>query len=74
MEQRWVRESAQASVPYQRQVWDEQSAEAMEALQEAGVEVYYPDKEPFRRKVQPLYERFEGTPLGTLVERVRSHP
>lgn len=74
VEQRWVRESAEASVAYQRQVWAEQSAEAMEALQEAGVEVYYPDKEPFREKVQPLYERFEGTPLGNLVERVRAHP
>jgi tripartite ATP-independent transporter DctP family solute receptor len=74
VEQRWVRESAEASVAYQRQVWDEQSAEAMEALQKAGVTVYYPDKEPFRQKVQPLYDRFEGTPLGKLVERVRAHP
>lgn len=73
-EQGWIRESAEASVAYQRQVWAEQSAAAMEALQEAGVEVYYPDKEPFRLKVQPLYERFKGTPLGNLVERVRAHP
>lgn len=74
VEQRWVRESAEASVPYQRQVWAEQTAEAMDALREAGVKVYQPDKEPFRRKVQPLYERFEGTPLGNLVERVRAQP
>lgn len=74
VEQRWVRESAEASVTYQREVWAVQSAEAMKALEEAGVQVYQPDKEAFRQQVQPLYERFEGTPVGNLVERVRAHP
>lgn len=74
VEQRWIRESAEASVPYQRQVWAEQSAVAMEGLEQAGVQIHYPDDEPFRKKVQPLYERFVGTSIGDLVERIGAHP
>jgi len=33
--------------------------------------VYRPNKEPFLEKMAPMYERFEGTPIGSLVERIR---
>lgn len=68
----WVQEAADASVEYQRKVWKEDTAASMEKLKAAGVEVYRPDKEPFREVVQPLYEPYEGTPIGEYVERIRA--
>ncbi len=72
-EQAWIMEAAELSVVYQRQVWDEYSENAMQSLRRHGVQVYYPEIEPFRQRVAPLYERFEGTRIGEYVERIRAH-
>lgn len=69
-EQRWVQEAADESVVFQRDLWREKTQESMEILKGHGVTVYHPDKGPFREKVQPMYERFEGTPIGVFVERI----
>lgn len=71
-EQAWVEESAAKSVVFQRDLWKKESAEALAAMQEEGVQVFYPDKEPFKEKVAPLYEPFVGTEIGDYVERIRA--
>jgi tripartite ATP-independent transporter DctP family solute receptor len=52
-----VLQAARESVPYQRQRWRVASDAALAAVKEAGVEVIYPDREPFMRASEPLYER-----------------
>ncbi|SHF99504.1 tripartite ATP-independent transporter solute receptor, DctP family [Fodinibius roseus] len=58
-EQQWIQEAADSSKVYQRKIWAEAEQEALEVVKEAGIEVIRPDKEPFREKVEVIYEEFE---------------
>jgi tripartite ATP-independent transporter DctP family solute receptor len=68
----WVQEAADDSSLYERQLWSKYDDEVLKAVKEKGVEVYYPDKAPFVEKVQPMLKNLEGTPVGALVEEIRS--
>lgn len=57
-EQEWLQQAVDESVAYQHELWVESEKESMQVVEEAGVEVIYPDKEPFREMVQPIYESF----------------
>lgn len=72
-EKEWLRQAVDESVEYQQVLWEESVEESMEAVQEAGVEVIHPDKEPFRQSVQPIYDQFrENSPeLYKWVERIQ---
>lgn len=72
-EQQWLRQAVDESVKYQRKLWQQSVKKSMEAVREAGVEVIYPDKEPFRKQVQPIYKRIkESDPeLYEWVERIQ---
>lgn len=67
-----LRNAAQESAVYQRKLWKESTNEAMEAVQEAGIEVIYPDKEPFREKLQPMYEEYrKNEQLNSYIQRIQ---
>ena len=68
----WVQQAANDSSAYQRRLWAEYDANTLKAVQEKGVKVYYPDKAPFIMEVQPLLKSCEGTPVGILVQKIRS--
>ena len=59
-EQKWLQEAADESYIYQKKLWKESTLESLEAVKAAGVEVSYPDKQPFIDKVQPLLEEFKS--------------
>lgn len=61
-EQKWIQESATESYEYQKVLWQQSTADALEAVKKAGVEVVYPDKAPFVAKVQNLLEEFKSEP------------
>jgi tripartite ATP-independent transporter DctP family solute receptor len=71
-QQGWLQAAADESSIFQRELWAVRSAEALAAVKELGVEVYYPDKQPFMDSVAPMYEPFLGTEIGALVEHIRS--
>lgn len=67
-----LRSAAQESAIYQRKLWAESTSEAMEAVQEAGIEVIRPDKEPFREKLQPIYEDYkQDEEMNSYIERIQ---
>lgn len=70
-EQAWLQQAADESSQFQRELWATKSDEALEEVKKLGVEVYQPDKTPFMEKVAPMYEPYEGTAVGELVERIR---
>ncbi len=72
-EQQWLQQAVDESVEHQKILWRDSVEESMEAVQAAGVEVIYPDKEPFRERVMPIYESFrESHPeLYYWVERIQ---
>lgn len=70
----WLMQAVEESVHYQRELWEEATDEALAAVQEAGVTVIRPDKEPFLEAVTPLYESLDGTAVGQWADRIRNLP
>ncbi|MEX0844370.1 MAG: TRAP transporter substrate-binding protein [Balneolaceae bacterium] len=71
-EQQWIQEAADSSAIYQRRIWAEAEEEALNTVREAGIEINYPDKEPFIELTKPLYETFrESEPeFYKLIQRI----
>lgn len=58
-EQQWIQEAADSSKVYQRKIWAEAEQEALKVVEESGTEIIRPDKEPFRKKVEVIYNQYE---------------
>ena len=69
-EKGWLSQAADESFVYQQKLWIESEKESLEAVREAGVEIYYPDKGPFIEKVKPLIEEYKKDPV--LLEIIES--
>jgi TRAP-type C4-dicarboxylate transport system substrate-binding protein len=69
--QQILQEAADESVEYQRKIWAEAEEEDMKKVQDEGVKVIRPDKEPFRASVKSVWEEFEGTDISELIKRTQ---
>jgi tripartite ATP-independent transporter DctP family solute receptor len=67
----WLQQAADESSVYQRELWRIETEKSLQLVQEKGVEIFYPDKAPFVEKVRPLIERYDGTKIGELVQKIR---
>ncbi len=71
-EQGWIRQAAQTSIAYQRQLWAEAEAEALREVERAGVTILHPDKEPFAESAREAYLLYEAdTTLGRLIRQIQ---
>ena len=72
-EQQWVQEAADESATYEKKLWEESQAESMRELEKAGVTITYPDKEPFRKAVEGVYEQLkvEQPDIYEIVQAIR---
>lgn len=73
-EQQWIQEAADESAVYQRELWRKEEERSMEAVRKAGIEIIRPDKQPFMKKVEPMYEEYrrQEPEFYKLIERIRS--
>ena len=72
-EQQWLQEAAAVATDYQRQLWQAAEAEALKAVQEAGVEVIRPDKTPFFQQTQHLLEQYQDDPvIYELIQKIKA--
>ena len=79
-ERRWLQEAVDESAEYHKVLWEEASEEALRVVQEAGVTVIRPDKDPFFEKVQPIHASYGPPARGqwspadsimyTLIQRI----
>ncbi|MGB8227047.1 MAG: TRAP transporter substrate-binding protein [Sedimentisphaerales bacterium] len=69
--QRILQEAVDESVEYQRKIWTEAELNDLKSVQDAGVKVVHPDKEPFRAAVKSVWDEFEGTDIGELIKRIQ---
>ncbi len=69
-QQNWLQEAVDESQVYQKRLWNKMTQEAIDAVSEKGVKIYYPDKKPFAEKVKPMYEDYRGVPAGTYMNRI----
>ena len=68
----WLKTAMNASVIHQRKLWAAAEEEALAAVAKAGVEIIYPDKQPFRDAVAPMKAALAETELGPLIRRVEA--
>ncbi len=72
-QQSWVQQAADESAEYQKLLWKAATEEALQKVQDAGVEIIYPDKEPFAARVTSLYDEYRETPeIYTLIEQIQA--
>jgi tripartite ATP-independent transporter DctP family solute receptor len=71
-EQNWLQQAVDESVEFQKKVWKASSDESLQKVQEAGVEIIYPDKEPFREAVEEMHESFKGTAVYDLIKEIKA--
>jgi tripartite ATP-independent transporter DctP family solute receptor len=73
-ERQWLQQAVDESVAYQRELWRDSEEESLRVVREAGVEVIRPDKEPFRKQVESIYEQIRSSKpeLYAWVERIRT--
>ena len=66
-ERGWLRDAVATSVTAQRRLWQDASDEALAQIRAAGVEIIEPDKDAFRRAVEPMFQSYRGTPTHDLL-------
>jgi tripartite ATP-independent transporter DctP family solute receptor len=72
-QKKWLRQAAQSSVTYQRKLWQEDVEQAMAEVQKAGVEVIFPEKEPFMERTETLISTYaEDTELRETIQKIRN--
>lgn len=70
-EKEWLTIAVNRSKEYQRKLWRKSEEESLQAVKDAGIEVYYPEKEPFMEKVKPLKEKYKKDPeLKVIIEAI----
>lgn len=70
-EQKWLQEAADESVIAQREYWAASEEESLKKVQEAGVVISYPDKEPFAENVQEMLKSYQSQPeLYKLIKQI----
>jgi len=71
----WVTESATESAEYQKGLWKVATETALATVQEAGVEVIYPDKTPFVEKSAAIYRAYDDQPeIADIIRRIQAVP
>lgn len=71
-ERTWVKAAADASVVTQKLYWQESVEECMKILEEADVEIIYPEKPAFSEKTESILEKFTQDPkMQALVEAIQ---
>ncbi len=70
-QQAWINQAAAESVEFQRKLWIEKTAEALSTVEQAGVKIHRPAKQPFVDATMPMYEAMAGTRLGDLARQIR---
>ncbi|MBU3023731.1 TRAP transporter substrate-binding protein [Aestuariibacter sp. A3R04] len=71
-QQEWVRMAMADSVAHQRELWRASTEASLAKVIEDGVEVIYPDKQPFVDAVKPFHDSYKGTDVGDLLEKIKA--
>jgi tripartite ATP-independent transporter DctP family solute receptor len=69
--QQILQEAVDESVEYERKIWAEAEQDNLKSMQDAGVKVIHPDKQPFRDSVKSVWVEFEGTDIGELIKQIQ---
>ena len=68
--QDWLHQAATESSVYQRQLWQEMTATAMEQVKAEGVTIYEVDTDAFAKRVAPMLESAENPEVRDLIKQI----
>ncbi len=72
-QKKWLQQAVDESVPKERELWAASEKESLEKVEEDGVTIIYPDKEPFAARVEYIPEMYKDNPrLYDLINRIKS--
>jgi len=72
-EKKWLQQAVDESVEKERVLWAKSEEESLKAVEEAGVTIIYPDKEPFAKRVESFSDRYKDNPtLYRLIQEIRA--
>src|SRR5690554_4233174 len=69
-QQQWLQQAMDESVVFQRELWAQDTATSLAAVEAAGVEIIYPDKNEFKDRVQNMHQSYRGQPVYELMQRI----
>lgn len=72
LQQQWVQTAMDATVIYQRALWESDTQIALNNLAAAGVNIIIPDKVPFQDRVENFKKTFAGTPVGDILDKIEA--
>jgi tripartite ATP-independent transporter DctP family solute receptor len=70
-QQQWLKLAMSDAVEFQKSLWMNAEKSALAAIKLAGVEVIYPDKQPFFDAVAPFHATFKNTEIGDLLQKIK---
>ena len=70
-EKGWVREAAERSSAFQRDLWEKDTESSLEQLEEAGVTITRPDPAEFQRLTEGVVEKFATDGRMEFVTRIK---
>jgi tripartite ATP-independent transporter DctP family solute receptor len=70
--QDWLKQAAEESVVYQRQLWAEETERDLKECEKLGVKIYYPDLKAFKEKVRPMYKLYEDNEVGQWIKKIEA--
>jgi tripartite ATP-independent transporter DctP family solute receptor len=69
----WLQQAVDESVVVQREEWQKSEEESLRALAEEGVEIIIPDKAPFIKAVEGVYDIYRNNPrVYDLIKEIRA--
>jgi len=72
-EKQWVQEAADEATVHQRKLWAEAEAEALAFVENEGVEIIRPDKEPFMEATREIYDNYkDNAKLYRIITRIQA--
>jgi tripartite ATP-independent transporter DctP family solute receptor len=71
-EQEWLQQAADESSQFERQLWADETAAAIDKMKAEGVTIHRPDRQAFIDKVQAMHHSYDGTSLGELISRIEA--
>lgn len=72
-QQYWLQEAAEESASYQRRLWLESETHSLKRVQEEGIQIIYPDKQPFVEMSEHIYESFrQDQQLFDMIQKIRA--
>ena len=71
-ERGWLKEAVDNSIAYQRKLWAEAETGALEEVEKEGVEIIIPNKEPFIKRAEKVYEQYKNNKeLYDIIQQIK---